>query len=166
MLGSSRGKIPRSATEAARIVLPNAGLELEMRRGGIGRRPMRGTLRRRVPQVRQAVHTAEEILQASHADAPADVLRMQRHREEAAALVLGIELGAPIAEQHVGDSPGPCPAPGTWRRTGRRNDSSRAASGSCAGWRNPSPSNAGCRRPAHCPCRRSRPRSAGPWCSG
>src|SRR5580698_5847091 len=90
-------------TQATGIILPDRGLELEMRRGREGLRPvLRAVGAGRVPQLRQALRVVEELLEHVQPVGPRDRVRMHDDREMAAALVLRIELSLPIAVERVG----------------------------------------------------------------
>src|ERR1700756_2379487 len=71
--------------EAARVVLPNARRETQMRAGGIGFQPVaRAFRRRRVPQARIPAQLGENLTKHWQRVGPADVLRVQSHVEIAA----------------------------------------------------------------------------------
>jgi hypothetical protein len=73
-----------------------------MRVGGVGLQPVPRALRRgRVPHARILAQFGEEFVERLQSVGPADVLRVQRHVEIAAALVLCRKLAAPVAQQRV-----------------------------------------------------------------
>src|SRR4029079_5411272 len=91
------------SAQATLVVPPDLRLELEMSLRRDLPFPVRSDLRsRRNPRAGPARDVCQEAIQQLQSVSEAHVLRVQHHREEAAALVLRVEFPAPVARQHVG----------------------------------------------------------------
>ena len=94
------GTTVESLTEAAGVVLPDTGFEVQSRTGRVLRLPIaRALCGRGIPDAWEVLQMTEERLEEAHAMAKADDVRVQDHAEIASALVLGLKFQPTIGQE-------------------------------------------------------------------